>query len=189
MPLAIFSWDRIQPEENRWDFGWLDRIIDKLGKAGIAVDLASATATAPLWLYEKHPEVLPQDKFGHPVNAGSRQSWSPTSPVFKEYALTLCRKLAERYGTNPYVTAWHMGNEYGWNNRYDYSDNALNAFRLWCERKYGTIENLNKAWGTTFWGQPSGSPVHGWLCRRQQDAQLPQNILNPLLYSGVDTED
>ena len=151
--LAIFSWDRIQPQENRWDFGWLDRIIDKLGKAGIATDLASATATAPLWLYEKHPEVLPCDKFGHPVNAGSRQSWSPTSPVFKEYALTLCRKLAERYGTNPYVTAWHMGNEYGWNNREDYSDNALDAFRAWCRRKYGTIGALNQAWGTTFWGQ------------------------------------
>ncbi len=155
--LAIFSWDRIQPQENRWDFGWLDRIIDKLGKAGIATDLASATATAPLWLYEKHPEVLPCDKFGHPVNAGSRQSWSPTSPVFKEYALTLCRKLAERYGANPYVTVWHMGNEYGWNNRNDYSDNALNAFRLWCERKYGTIGALNQAWGTTFWGQEMNS--------------------------------
>ena len=155
--LAIFSWDRIQPQENRWDFGWLDRIIDKLGKAGIATDLASATATAPLWLYEKHPEVLPCDKFGHPVNAGSRQSWSPTSPVFKEYALTLCRKLAERYGADPYVTAWHMGNEYGWNNRNDYSDNALNAFRLWCERKYGTIGALNQAWGTTFWGQEMNS--------------------------------
>ena len=155
--LAIFSWDRIQPQENRWDFSWLDRIIDKLGKAGIATDLASATATAPLWLYEKHPEVLPCDKFGHPVNAGSRQSWSPTSPVFKEYALTLCRKLAERYGANPYVTAWHMGNEYGWNNRNDYSDNALNAFRLWCERKYGTIGALNQAWGTTFWGQEMNS--------------------------------
>lgn len=155
--LAIFSWDRIQPQENRWEFGWLDRIIDKLGKAGIATDLASATATAPLWLYEKHPEVLPCDKFGHPVNAGSRQSWSPTSPVFKEYALTLCRKLAERYGANPYVTAWHMGNEYGWNNRNDYSDNALNAFRLWCERKYGTIGALNQAWGTTFWGQEMNS--------------------------------
>lgn len=155
--LAIFSWDRIQPQENRWDFGWLDRIIDKLGKAGIATDLASATATAPLWLYEKHPEVLPCDKFGHPVNAGSRQSWSPTSPVFKEYALTLCRKLAERYGTNPYVTAWHMGNEYGWNNREDYSDNALEAFRAWCRRKYGTIDVLNQAWGTTFWGQEMNS--------------------------------
>ena len=155
--LAIFSWDRIQPQENRWDFGWLDRIIDKLGKAGIATDLASATATAPLWLYESHPEVLPRDKYGHPVNAGSRQSWSPTSPVFKEYALTLCRKLAERYGTNPYVTAWHMGNEYGWNNLEDYSDNALEAFRAWCRRKYGTIGALNQAWGTTFWGQEMNS--------------------------------
>ncbi len=151
--LAIFSWDRIQPTEDRWNFGWLDRIIEKLGKAGIATDLASATATAPLWLYEKHPEVLPRDKYGHQVNAGSRQSWSPTSPVFKEYALTLCRKLAERYGSNPYVTAWHMGNEYGWNNREDYSDNALEAFRAWCRRKYGTIDALNQAWGTTFWGQ------------------------------------
>mgnify|MGYP000791362023 CR=1 FL=1 len=97
--------------------------------------------------------MLPRDKYGHQVNAGSRQSWSPTSPVFKEYALTLCRKLAERYGTNPYVTAWHMGNEYGWNNREDYSDNALEAFRAWCRRKYGTIGALNQAWGTTFWGQ------------------------------------
>lgn len=97
--------------------------------------------------------MLPRDKYGHQVNAGSRQSWSPTSPVFKEYALTLCRKLAERYGSNPYVTAWHMGNEYGWNNREDYSDNALEAFRAWCRRKYGTIDALNQAWGTTFWGQ------------------------------------
>ncbi len=77
MSLAIFSWDRIQPTEDRWDFGWLDRIIDKLGNAGIVVDLASATATAPLWLYESHPEVLPRDKYGHPstparANPGSR---------------------------------------------------------------------------------------------------------------------
>ena len=60
-----------------------------VGAAGIAVDLASATATAPLWLYERHPEVLPIDRYGHVVNAGSRQSWQPTSPVLKEYELRL----------------------------------------------------------------------------------------------------
>ncbi len=151
--LAIFSWDKIEPREGEFTFEWLDHVIDKLGAAGIAVDLASATATAPLWLYERHPEVLPIDRYGHVVNAGSRQSWQPTSPVLKEYALRLCRKLAEHYKDNPYVTAWHMGNEYGWNNRYDYSDNALAAFRTWCEAKYGTVDALNEAWGTAFWSQ------------------------------------
>ncbi|PLS27663.1 beta-galactosidase [Bifidobacterium parmae] len=151
--LAIFSWDRIEPREGEFTFDWLDSVIDRLGKAGIAVDLASATATAPLWLYEKHPEVLPVDRYGHVVNAGSRQSWRPTSPVFKEYALRLCRMLAEHYKDNPYVTAWHMGNEYGWNNRHDYSDDALHAFRAWCEAKYRTVDALNEAWGTAFWSQ------------------------------------
>ena len=151
--LAIFSWDKIEPREGEFTFEWLDHVIDKLGAASIAVDLASATATAPLWLYERHPEVLPIDRYGHVVNAGSRQSWQPTSPVLKEYALRLCRKLAEHYKDNPYVTAWHMGNEYGWNNRYDYSDNALAAFRTWCEAQYGTVDALNEAWGTAFWSQ------------------------------------
>lgn len=151
--LAIFSWSRIQPTEDTWDFEWLDRIIGKLGEAGIAVDLASATASAPMWLYEAHPEVLPRDKNGRVINPGSRQSWRPTSPVFKEYALTMCRRLAERYGNNPAVTAWHMGNEYGWNNRSDYSDDSQAAFQTWCERRYGDIDALNDAWGTAFWSQ------------------------------------
>ncbi|KAB8288762.1 beta-galactosidase [Bifidobacterium ramosum] len=151
--LGIFSWARIQPAEDTWDFDWLDRVIGKLGAAGIAVDLASATASAPMWLYEKHPEVLPRDKYGHVVHPGSRQSWRPTSPVFRGYALELCRRLARRYGDNPTVTAWHMGNEYGWNNRYDYSDDALAAFRAWCEARYGTVDALNEAWGTAFWSQ------------------------------------
>lgn len=92
--LGIFSWDRIQPAEHEWDFGWLDRIIGMLGDAGISVDLASATASAPLWLYEQYPQVLPRDKFGHAINAGSRQSWSASSPVFREHALELCNRLA-----------------------------------------------------------------------------------------------
>lgn len=151
--LGIFSWDRIQPQEDIWDFAWLDCIIELLGNAGIAVDLATATASAPMWLYKNYPEVLPVDKFGHTVHPGSRQSWKPTSPVFRRFALELCRKLAQRYAHNPTVTSWHVGNEYGWNNRYDYSYESEIAFQSWCERKYGTVEALNEAWGTTFWSQ------------------------------------
>ena len=151
--VGVFSWGRIQPAEDEWDFDWLDTVIDKLGSAGISVDLGTATASAPLWLYEKYPQILPVQKDGIVVGPGSRQSWRPESMIYRKFALELCRRLAERYGDNPTVTAWHVGNEYGWNNRLDYSDDALRGFRLWCREKYGSVSRLNEAWGTAVWSQ------------------------------------
>ena len=109
--VGIFSWAKIEPEEGKYDFDWLDRAIDKLGKAGIAVDLASATASPPMWLTQAHPEVLWKDERGDTVWPGAREPWRPTSPVFRESALNLCRRMSEHYKGNPYVGAWHVSNE------------------------------------------------------------------------------
>ena len=151
--VGIFSWAKIETSEGVYDFDWLDRIIDKLGEAGIAVDLASATASPPMWLTQAHPEVLWTDYRGDVCQPGARQHWRPTSPVFREYALKLCRAMAEHYKGNPYVVAWHVSNEYGCHNRFDYSEDAEHAFQQWCEERYGTIDAVNDAWGTAFWAQ------------------------------------
>lgn len=151
--VGIFSWAKIETSEGVYDFDWLDRIIDKLGEAGIAVDLASATASPPMWLTQAHPEVLWKDYRGDVCQPGARQHWRPTSPVFREYALKLCRAMAEHYKSNPYVVAWHVSNEYGCHNRFDYSEDAEHAFQQWCEERYGTIDAVNDAWGTAFWAQ------------------------------------
>ena len=73
--------------------------------------------------------------------------------MFREYALKLCRAMAEHYKGNPYVVAWHVSNEYGCHNRFDYSEDAEHAFQQWCEERYGTIDAVNDAWGTAFWAQ------------------------------------
>lgn len=151
--VGIFSWAKIETSEGVYDFDWLDRIIDKLGEAGVAVDLASATASPPMWLTQAHPEVLWKDYRGDVCQPGARQHWRPTSPVFREYALKLCRAMAEHYKGNPYVVAWHVSNEYGCHNRFDYSEDAEHAFQQWCEERYGTIDAVNDAWGTAFWAQ------------------------------------
>ncbi|KAA8819391.1 beta-galactosidase [Bifidobacterium rousetti] len=151
--VAIFSWAKLEPEEGVYDFDWLDRVIDKLGKAGIAVDLASGTASPPMWMTQAHPEILWVDYRGDVCQPGARQHWRATSPVFLDYALRLCRKMAEHYKDNPYVVAWHVSNEYGCHNRFDYSEDAERAFQKWCEKRYGTIEAVNEAWGTAFWAQ------------------------------------
>ncbi|MGW1777812.1 beta-galactosidase [Streptomyces sp. NPDC002143] len=151
--VGIFSWARIQPGPDTWDFGWLDEVMDLLHAGGIGVDLATATASPPPWLTTAHPEILPVTANGETLWPGARQHWRPTSPVFREYALRLVREIADRYKDHPALVAWHVSNELGCHNVYDYSDDAARAFRLWLRARYGTLDALNHAWGTAFWSQ------------------------------------
>ncbi|MWA09237.1 beta-galactosidase [Streptomyces sp. BA2] len=151
--LGIFSWARIQPAKDAWDFAWLDEIMDLLHAGGIGVDLATATASPPPWLTAAHPEILPVTAAGETVWPGARQHWRPTSPVFREHALRLVREMARRYADHPALVAWHVSNELGCHNIYDYSDDAARAFRVWLRARYTTLDGLNHAWGTAFWSQ------------------------------------
>ncbi|MER7790465.1 beta-galactosidase [Streptomyces sp. NPDC097640] len=151
--VAIFSWARIQPARDRWDFEWLDEVMDLLHAGGIGVDLATATASPPPWLTTAHPEILPVTASGETLSPGARQHWRPTSPVFREHALRLVTRMAERYADHPALVAWHVSNELGCHNIYDYSDDAARAFRDWLRARYETLDALNHAWGTAFWSQ------------------------------------
>ncbi|MEU6846966.1 beta-galactosidase [Streptomyces sp. NPDC046716] len=151
--LAIFSWARLQPTADTWDFGWLDEIMDLLHAHGVGVDLATATASPPPWLTTAHPEILPVTATGETLWPGARQHWRPTSPVFREHALRLVREIATRYAGHPALVAWHVNNELGCHNVYDHSDDAARAFRAWLRRRYTTLDALNDAWGTAFWSQ------------------------------------
>jgi beta-galactosidase len=154
--LAIFSWARLEPRPGEYDFAWLDDAMDLLHANGIAVDLATATASPPPWLTIAHPEILPVDREGHTVWPGGRQHWRPTSPVFREHALRLVRAIATRYAGHPALTAWHISNELGCHNVYDFSDDAARAFRVWLRDRYASLDALNDAWGTAFWSQRYG---------------------------------
>ncbi len=151
--LGIFSWSRIQPREGEFDFAWLDRVIDLLHEGGIAVDLATATASPPPWASATYPELLPQDENGAVYWPGSRQQFAPSSPVYRRLAAELVTAIAERYATHPAVVMWHVNNEYGCHLNMDYSDAARDAFRRWLLDRYETVDALNAAWGTNFWSQ------------------------------------
>lgn len=151
--LGVFSWALLEPRHGLYEFGWLDDILDQLHAGGIAVDLATATASPPPWLTRRHPEILPVTADGTTLWQGGRQSYCPSSPVFMEHALRLTRAMAERYGSHDALALWHVSNELGCHNALCYCDVSAEAFRTWLAERYGDIDALNDAWGTAFWSQ------------------------------------
>ena len=133
--------------------------------------MATATAAPPPWLTTAHPEILPVDHAGHTLWPGSRQSWCPSSPIFREHALALVGQMARRYGVHPAVRLWHVSNELGCHNGRCWCDVSAAAFRRWLADRYGDIEKLNDAWGTTFWSQHYARSTR--CCRRGSRLRCP----------------
>ena len=151
--LAVFSWALLEPSEGHYEFGWLDEVVTKLHAGGISIDMATATASPPPWLARRYPETLPVTEDGRTMWPGGRQAFCPSSPVYRERSLELCRRMGERYGGHDAVVLWHVGNELGNHNAWCYCDVSAAAFRRWLERRYGDVDRLNDAWGTNFWSQ------------------------------------
>lgn len=149
MTVGIFSWAELEPEEGKYDFSFLDEIIDKIYKNGGRVVLATPSGARPRWLAEKYPEVLRVDEDGHRRRFGERHNHCYTTPIYREKVRLINTKLAERYGKHPAVIAWHISNEYGGK---CYCKECEEAFREFLKNKYDNdINKLNHAYWSKFW--------------------------------------
>ncbi|MGW7160409.1 beta-galactosidase [Paenibacillus taichungensis] len=147
--INVFSWALIQPDEVTYNFEGLDQLINSLYESGVYICLATSTAAHPAWMAKKYPDVLRVDADGRKRKFGGRHNSCPNSPTYRKYSEKIADKLAERYKDHPAVLVWHISNEYGGD---CYCDNCEKAFRVYLKERYQTLEQLNKAWNTNFWG-------------------------------------
>ncbi|WP_339851107.1 beta-galactosidase [Paenibacillus sp. FSL W7-1088] len=147
--INVFSWALIQPDEVTYHFEGLDQLINSLYESGVYICLATSTAAHPAWMAKKYPDVLRVDADGRKRKFGGRHNSCPNSPTYRKYSEKIADKLAERYKDHPAVLVWHISNEYGGD---CYCDNCEKAFRVYLKQRYQTLEQLNKAWNTNFWG-------------------------------------
>lgn len=150
----VFGWSRIEPVEGERDFVWLDEVLDLLHESGIAVDLATPTASPPAWMAARYPETRPVTADGVRLWHGSRNHFCPTASVYRDRARRIAADLAARYAEHPAVVLWHVGNEFG---QVCWCEGCAAEFRTWLADRYGDLDGVNQAWGTAFWGQHYGS--------------------------------
>ncbi len=144
-----FAWAQLEPSDGRFDFAWLDRAVDLAARAGLKVILCTPTPCPPAWLGEKFPEIYLIRGDGRRMEHGTRANGSLANDVFVRYTRRIVTELGRRYGRDPRVWGWQLDNE-PWGPT-DYSPSARLKFQAWLERRYGTIEKLNAAWGGAFW--------------------------------------
>lgn len=149
LTLNVFSWAALQPSEEEYNFTKLDKIMELVRENDFQVVLATSTGAHPAWMAKKYPDILRVEFDGRKRKFGGRHNSCPNSPTYRKYSVRLAKKLAERYQNYDNIVAWHISNEYGGE---CYCENCEKAFRVWLQKKYKTLDAVNEAWNTTFWG-------------------------------------
>jgi beta-galactosidase len=152
--IGEFTWGLCEPEEGKYDFLWLRRVMDIMGQHGIQVVLGTPTAAPPVWLAKKHPEILPLDERGRVKHEGTRRAVCLSSDVFWDYSRRIVTAMVEALGDHPQLIAWQIDNSMGGNDtEFSFNEATREEWHLWLQAKYEKIERLNDLLGLRFWGQ------------------------------------
>lgn len=151
--IAEFAWNLVEPTEGEFSYGFFDAFLDLAQEKGMQVIFCTPTATPPAWLTDRYPEVLNADREGNLIHHGSRRHYNYNSPVYQDFCRRIVEKSAAHYGQHPAIVGWQLDNEFNCENSEFYSESDTRVFRIFLQEKYGTLDALNKAWGTVFWNQ------------------------------------
>ncbi|MGN0992308.1 MAG: beta-galactosidase [Candidatus Ventricola sp.] len=151
--IAEFAWSKTEPTEGVFTYEFFDSFLDLCEEVGMKVIFCTPTATPPAWLTHKYPEVLNCTIDGTKLRHGARRHYNYNAPIYRQLTERITHKLGEHYGSRKCIIGWQLDNEINCEVNVFYSEADSAAFRVFLQEKYGTLEALNKAWGTAFWNQ------------------------------------
>ncbi|WP_248928463.1 beta-galactosidase [Paenibacillus hamazuiensis] len=151
--IGEFAWSTMEPEEGRIDIGFFAKVINRLYENGIETVMCTPTPTPPIWFTHGHPERMYVDEHLQTMGHGSRQHPCTNNPYFREKAAIITEHIAKAVGRLPGVIGWQIDNEFKAHVAECMCGTCKRLWHEWLERRYGTVEKLNDAWGTQIWSE------------------------------------
>lgn len=151
--LGEFIWSVIEPNEGEIDLSLIKNSLNLFYEAGIDVILCTPTCTPPIWMTYRHPERLYVDQKGSTLIHGSRQHVCTNNEYFRNKSLALIEQIAKEVGEHPALILWQLDNEFKSHQSECCCAGCRELWHEWLEARYGTIEGLNKAFGTLVWSE------------------------------------
>ncbi|WP_261304784.1 beta-galactosidase [Paenibacillus andongensis] len=151
--IGEFAWSKIEPEEGKIDIRFFVEMINRLYENGIETVMCTPTPTPPIWLSYGHPERMYVDEHGNVMGHGSRQHACTNNAYFRERAAIMTGQLARAVGRLPGVIGWQIDNEFKAHVSSCMCETCKGLWHRWLEERYGSIDELNAAWGTQIWSE------------------------------------
>ncbi len=150
--MGDLSWDSFEPSRGKVEFGWFDKILDKMQANRIRVILDIPGTPAPIWLHRTYRGIDIVDQYGNRLPPAERYMDDISDPNYVREVKNLADAMTKHFAHNPAILAIGYDNEIG-NGFMSYSEADRQRFIAWLRKKYGTIEELNKAWATQRWSR------------------------------------
>jgi beta-galactosidase len=152
--IAEFAWALMEPSEGKFEIDWLRRAVEVLHKRNISVILGTPSAAPPPWLTVHYPDVLEVNSQGERLHPGGRRFTCPTNQTYRRLSVAIATEMARAFADNPGVVGWQIDNELTLSpSPLCYCNFCQAGFQAWLHSKYGSLDNLNKNWGSVFWSQ------------------------------------
>ena len=152
--IGEFSWGLCEPSPGKYEFSWLERVMDVMERHSIQVVLGTPTAAPPLWLTQQYPDILPVTADGTVLHEGTRRACCLNSDAYWNAAKQIVQQMARALGKHAQLIAWQIDNSLGGHfTEASFNESSRLEWHNWLRLKYETIEALNDRLGLRHWGQ------------------------------------
>lgn len=147
--IAESTWSTCEPQEGKFDFSHVNRVVDVMEEAGIHIIIGTPAYAVPAWMVKSYPDVLAMTVNGRGIY-GPRQIMDITHPVYLYYAERVIRRLMEHTAGRKSVIGFQLDNEtkhYGTAGK-----NVQKRFVKYLREKFhDNLDDLNTAFGLDYW--------------------------------------